>query len=87
MVDREWRPGPFDMNLHEAMPQVPFYFQNLQPIQAPIQEFSSGGGVQPFEKFWQAKNKKKDKKGKGGLQYLYCFGMVEIYNEQKRKVY
>ena len=47
--------------------------------QARIQEFSSGGGgVQPSEKFWQAKKKKTPTKGGegGGLQYLFCFSMV-----------
>ena len=42
-------------------------------------------GVQPSEKFWQAKKKKKKKKkttkrekGIGGFS-IYCFSMVEIY--------
>ena len=46
--------------------------------------FVRGRGVQPSDKIWQAKKwgwaKREKGRGRGGgLQYLFCFSMVEIY--------
>ena len=63
----------------------------LKIRQARIQEFSSGGGVQLFENFWQAKKKKKKKKEerKQGLDCSFILSLLQKYglNRLSRKLF